>query len=1463
MRYMSHPVFRQFVSTKKIAAKDFRYNRRPVIHSGSDASATRRPIASATTAGIDRHSPGNATYASVSEEAFRNTTQRATESAREEDAGETSVFTPTPTASSGSSSSSSSSSSSASASASAFPPIANIIPDRILQSNWIESLDFSAFDEILFFQECGVSIDYGASLGQRLAAAYECLAPTPSNLRSALSIEGLNQNKLLFFRRLLAALQHDGVAPEELDPDFAQVLFTRWFLSLASPPSANGNGGFDAFPLQSFLLTSTHGVHADAAACKTAMPRPNSLQPQRLNATIADVFGRENPSLAPAAQKWILTSLLAVFEPTLVRPDLPAHLRYGDFEWALLGIGMRLLGEQHWRYTHNDLVALAVAVDVFQETAGDASIDEDGIDSGARDLVEQTIGIVLRMAHAAGAIDLREDDAGVSTDVTATLQTAIELFKNRMAIRRREDAGIAGDLPTRRDTAAAILKENGFHPKQYVTLTRKSGYGRDLLGSRQEDLPGLDYGRYYQLTDVLMADGMTQLLIYGGLSKSMGNALQAKKSALSHAALNARFERDFNAAFNAFSDNVMARVIAANVAGMDQLDVDFWRCANATVRIPEVSILTRVKPKANMGATGVGRPITVRHKDYKATNGLLVQLTQNNGESLHYCVILEPLAITRYTESDAVLLSKKFADFFKVDLGESLMSLNPNKPVGYQTFTNTGALSNTQFVTRKLLTPGLAPARKLAFQMTAPEASRDRMHQSLMNLLPLRACIKAIIEKDLDDAVFFCGIDALSVIPLFGSGIKVAGGVARVAAAITARQSRKLVMSLLTGVVKRELAPQVISATLQVGKPLLGFGKCALHWLNPLHGTVSGLAWLSARLADGGRRLLAHLNKVPALHLLANDLASISKKRQTIYQDRGFWRAEAGAVTEQNGQRQLQWGSRRYLTIDMGDQKNVLALQQGMDLRLVNPESGRVYGPALKNAGDQAGLRRSIPYALRRACRKQNAIRSKRGIDDDGMYTDACSGILQAAHFGRGFYSFSERHPFRAVQLRAAGAGTHKALSLRVDLNDIGFASYSILERKGEQYPVHNSRYFAFNEEIWIAENGYLEAASIACPYPERISASVVRSSSEIPLIANQAADFLRFDIELPAIDDDPTIYFNHFVVPYANYPGVDGSCMGMIEMPGVSYKFYIGRNWLMRLPAGKSIILVKATQKDYDVFEKYQQINTDVRAANDGFASSGLRQLRYCDDAVQHRFDLVLQRAEELARDADRALKSHTLAAEMVLHRFMPAYWTMARKASFIVALGANLDRLRSALPMLRRNKLDVLGLGKSNRKITMVHGEQEAIEYVRAEALSGSMTVDDMEFTHIVQPLIIFDEEHFLKMKIDTLAADELHELSHARSRTRDTISAASDVLVYPSLLGEDLDVIDIAPLLTAAAGSDSDSVNHASTLEHLLVALAYTESPETLVLLENLFNGGTRYSHRPDAKVKKCEKNCVILR
>jgi hypothetical protein len=45
--------------------------------------------------------------------------------------------------------------------------------------------------------------------------------------------------------------------------------------------------------------------------------------------------------------------------------------------------------------------------------------------------------------------------------------------------------------------------------------------------------------------------------------------------------------------------------------------------------------------------------------------------------------------------------------------------------------------------------------------------------------------------------------------------------------------------------------------------------------------------------------------------------------------------------------------------------------------------------------------------------------------------------------------------------------------------------------------------------------------------------------------------------------------------------------------------------------------------------------------------------------------------------------------------------------------------------------------------------------------------------------------------------------------------------------------------------------------------VVTLAYTQSDETVMLLHSFFNGGTRYSRKPDAAVPDCVDGCVLSR
>jgi hypothetical protein len=261
-------------------------------------------------------------------------------------------------------------------------------------------------------------------------------------------------------------------------------------------------------------------------------------------------------------------------------------------------------------------------------------------------------------------------------------------------------------------------------------------------------------------------------------------------------------------------------------------------------------------------------------------------------------------------------------------------------------------------------------------------------------------------------------------------------------------------------------------------------------------------------------------------------------------------------------------------------------------------------------------------------------------------------------------------------------------------------------------------------------------------------------------------------------------------------------------------------------------------------------------------FRPASLRQLRECGDLTQGRFDTVLKRAEQMIIDAGRALKSRGWQVESVLQKFMPAAWDAAHKQTFIGELAKNIQKVRSALPMVKRDKLDVIGFGDAYR-VKSEGAPMGAVEhYARAEALSGSMT-ENMYFMHINQALIYFDEQHFATAAIDVLASDLLHELSHARYRSRDTISQASTALVYPGAGSFDQGLVDIAPLVEAAAQPGSESVNHASTFEHLVVTLAYTQADETVVLLHSFFNGGTCYSRKPDAAAPECVDSCAISR
>lgn len=1334
-------------------------------------------------------------------------------------------------------------------SASAPIPILQAMPpEQVLSSQWMAELDFTRFDAVAFLRACGESIDDPASLQEGmalLAAAHRCFQPVFSAGRPALSIEGMDGSNLsIFFERLLPALGLGEAPAQGLDPAFAQALFNGWFLSMALPTQSHSHegGGNAGFPLNDVLLGLTHATPDDAAHT-LGLPQ---MRLDRLRDALKAAFLRDVPLHFQPLQKWIADAFFSLYEPTLMRSDTPPALRYGSLEWALLDIGIRLAGAQHWTYTHAELVGLAAAADVFGAIGDDASDgSSDASSNSASDADALALGSVLRMAHAQGAIDLRAAD----TETDTSIQIAVALFRSQIAARRRAHSTVdlLAALPLRSDAARAILRETGLDPEARFTMVRPGRSG-GLLGSQTKDMPCLDFDVSYPLVDYFMADCIGQLLSHGRPADAAANYLKDKHARLAHDRLNQRFEMSFDVAVDPFSDGLFTEALKEAVAHMSAEDAQFWRDGKAKIGLPEIEASTQVSTASDRRGT-LSFPAMIRAKStsYRATKGLLVDFTlerQGSRQTRKYWVTLAPLAVARYDGNVTALLSSRLDDFFDIDNPHRRPVRLPSQQIKFATFINIESRrTEMQFVARRLLDPSIAQARLQAYQMTDPEQARDRLHRALVGILPLGTCVEAIAGHAARAAQFFCAMDVLTLIPVAGAGIRAAGSVARVGGSLSRPQLEKLVMTVARGgAVGRDDAAQTVAAVLDGGMPVLNFARQAAHWLNPLDGLASGFSWLRR----GGELMMQHLHTLPGMRRLAAAFERSSAERTLFYAEGGIWHAaQEAAVTVRRDRKYLLIEGKEYAVIDMGSRRNILALRHGADLRLANPNSGLPYGPPLSA---ESAMRIEAQPGLSGVCRS----RAKRADEPEAD----CDMLIQLPQFGSHAYRFGGRPVFPAFHARAQAAQGSGVHLVQIDLNFNAFSSEGFhVNRRIKDAP-----YFAFDRQVWKAVSNRLQQTSIVCTFPDRLEAQLIHMREAVDVLGGNDGTYLTVTVELPAIPGDVNIYSNRFTVPFASYPGFDGKHHGMTLIANTPYKFRLSGDWMVRPVHGQRIRLEKPASEDIAIFNHYQTVNSSELP--DVFVAGSVRQLKVTDDAIRRRFDMVLRRAEELLAAADGALIACGSDANAVMARFTPSEWSAERVIKFRLAMKENLTKLRSALPMLKRHKYEIVGLGDAKVVELIRPGQDAARVFNNAAAYRGSMKLD-MDFSHINKPLIMFDETHFAEAELDTLAADLIHELTHTRVLSRDRMSMTSKKDVYPSYEGRQ---IDIAPLLAAAARHDSDSANHAATIEQLVMALAYTQSEDTRGLLDILLDGGTRFSYRPEAApANGCfgRRDCVVSR
>lgn len=1259
----------------------------------------------------------------------------------------------------------------------------------------------------------------------------------PADSQAPLALNDMNQVRLrLFFRQLMPVLGFGDVPPEWLAPQFKAHLFQRWFLSLASPPSADGNGGPHAFPLKDMFLASTYNRPALARGCEGSPDRPMLMRVDYLRDNVAAQFRREYPDAGPAAGKWILDGLLSIFEPTLLRRDLPPKLRYGEIEWALLDMGIRMAGRNASDYSYRQLVGLASAVDIV------------GSD-GKPGLGGAFAGSAMRMAHAHGAIDLR----GAGGDLPVMLEKAVVLFQEEADALRQINSmpSLIAGLPTRGSIVAAELRRRGLDPQASYRLRRREGYGRGLLESLRKTAPGLAFDEPHALAEFVMAGCMPQLYEFGDLSPAALKKLERGLRGLGHAELDAMFEARFDAAFNAFADGMLARFLNEKIGLLDISDQHFWQCGRAAVTVPQARIVARIAPKVNWGAVGAGSKTTVKAGMHAATRGVLAALTLDRGgpaETRHYWITLAPLAAGRFDGDVGALLAGRLNDFFAPEQDErALMMLAPAADIGFAAAADSDppALPAQQAVARQLLQPQRAKLREKAFQITGPESQLEQMTQFMLDMLPFRACIRSREEGEHYKAALFCMADVVSLLPMVRAGGQVIRNAARLAATQSRPQLRRVAQTLAAGTVEHGIAYAAVHDVLQVGRPMLLTAKEAARFMNPIDPLWVGLGWMRKNGKPMGIALLEQLRKTPLLRNLARDMDR-EMALPCVFEN-GFWRAADDApVMFENGRRQLAIAGGDYALADIGGRRNVLTLGAGDRRYLADPRSGGVMAPVLRPA---TNLPRRI--RLGRAC----GGRFRRGLED------ACPNAIEPARkFGAGYQRIAGEARFDGMQIsvRQLKDGRKSYLRAKVDLNDLGFFSYT---KVGEQMYGPLNRYFAFEKKIWIAENGKLRPTATACPYPARIEATVRRFGATGPQA--DGATYLRFEFPLPPIPGDARHFHQSFIAPYGTYAGPKGECMGMLDFPDASYTFK--HSWISELRTGDKIVLKRLPDNapDRRLFEQYRRINLNVRMEPDVFQSGSLYQLREAGPATRERFDAVCRHAEKMLLGAHQALRNPSPTVDLLMETILPQRWSRARKRRFLDQMECNVEDMIAALDIVKRNRYDVIGFGVANRGYTGTGPMQWMLPYARAEALSASMMGEMNDFPLIAQALIHFDIVHFQTARKGVLAMDLVHELSHAGFDSSDTMHEASLVSVYPRNSDADRNVIDIQPLIEAWAESGSDVPMHAASNEVLVKLLSAAIDPAQKGTLDDIMSGGSTFALQPDPPEPACADGCVLQR
>jgi hypothetical protein len=845
----------------------------------------------------------------------------------------------------------------------------------------------------------------------------------------------------------------------------------------------------------------------------------------------------------------------------------------------------------------------------------------------------------------------------------------------------------------------------------------------------------------------------------------------------------------------------------------------------------------------------------VRWHNIVAKEKVLVELvlTENGKEeSRKFWIGLDPLEIHEYTGNTKALLKENLRRFFKPAEGSTLVSLSDRYATTYTEHKPDGGQDNLLETVSMLLVGDRGKRlREHAHQTTEQEEFKEKVRETVMGLIPFYTCFEDLRANEPSGA-FSCTLDIASLIPALWAGdILAKEGFSAIKALTSAEISQLGKALLFNSVAGGDI--KTIKTIFDVMPAAINFSKAALGLFDPGIGLAWGLKSLGFRLGKEGLQSL--LKKMRQYHMLSPIREILEESAQMMgnfYPGNGYWHARSDAVMSSRRGRYVDAGSKRYGVFDWGENKNVLTIQIGDDLRLVNPQSGMGYGPLLRKsaipgrleliqsdvsdggaAGDTAVKQDArVSDVLDVPAAPTHAVVLCRSKRTGEMSASGC-GVVRDARFGDFGYSRQNPAPEPTYQFRLTDA---EVLPSQFDV----IQEHADATNAAKRVRVVNAadhgyaRHVLRPDGVWSGEiPDELEMPAI---FPAEIHGRIEHFAH--PDSAT-GADYVVFSNS--HLTDDGVQRANiEYCIPFGTYEELQVKNSGGVETierrvigiatvnPLTTYRFSIDPAQIPLKAADRAVQLERASVEEFQRFENFQRLQHIDRHVADPALVDAVR-LRDASPELREKFDRVFLRSEMILSDAIAALGQHESEAIRIIARLTnqpeaQAHNLNSKLNKIILTLSERLHRTQSLMRYVKE---------QSPHVVSFFDSDPSGVGSASSEGSAYRLSMDgDTDLTHSNKPMIFLRISDYLDKTIatDTRVRTWLHELWHALFGTEDWMQAGG-MAIYADVRGNRA---ALSRIRMAAGLPDSQPENHAATLEHLMMMLAYLMHEDTRKLI-----------------------------